>query len=118
MGTGLAEAIGAAKSSLYEKLFCIIGDGSFLMNVQDLQVINQDQLNIKIVVVNNNGYLAIRQTTTRFFSSRFYGTHPDWKLKMPSIKKIADAFEIPYVRLDQSEDTDKTIECVLETQAP
>ena len=59
MGTGLAETIGVTKSSIFKKYLCIIGDGSFLMNVQDLQTISQDKKNVVIILVNNNGYLAI-----------------------------------------------------------
>ena len=44
------------------KMICIIGDGSFLMNVQDLQTIKQDNINVVIFLINNNGYLAIRHT--------------------------------------------------------
>ena len=62
MGTGLAETIGVTKSSIFKKYLCIIGDGSFLMNVQDLQTISQDKKNVVIILVNNNGYLAIRHT--------------------------------------------------------
>ena len=66
MGTGLAESIGVAKSNKFKNLICIIGDGSFLMNIQDLQTIVQDKINVKIIIVNNNGYLAIRHTQKEF----------------------------------------------------
>ncbi len=66
MGTGLAETIGVSKSKNFSKLICIIGDGSFLMNIQDLQTIVQDKINAIIVLVNNNGYLAIRNTQKEF----------------------------------------------------
>ena len=58
MGTGLAETIGAGASNKFKKLICIIGDGSFLMNSQDLQTISQKKMNAIIVLVNNKGYLA------------------------------------------------------------
>jgi len=93
MGTGLAESIGAAKSGKFPRHLCIIGDGSFLMNVQDLQTIRQENINVIISVVNNNGYLAIRQTQKEFLSGRYFGTHPDWRLEMPSIRKIAGSSE-------------------------
>ena len=66
MGTGLAETIGVTKSNKFKKYLCIIGDGSFLMNVQDLQNIAQDGKNVVIILVNNNGYLAIRHTQKEF----------------------------------------------------
>ena len=48
MGTGLAESIGVAKSNKFKNLICIIGDGSFLMNIQDLQTIVQDKIMLKL----------------------------------------------------------------------
>ena len=102
MGTGLAETIGVSKHPVFSKLLCIIGDGSFLMNVQDLQTIRQDNINVVISVINNNGYLAIRHTQKEFLGERYFGCHPEWNLTMPSFEKIAAAFEIPYVRLDRS----------------
>ena len=104
MGTGLAETIGVSKSKEFSKILCVIGDGSFLMNIQDLQSIRQDNINVVISVINNNGYLAIRNTQKEFLGGRLYGTHPDWKLTTPSIEKIANAFDIPFVRLDTAED--------------
>lgn len=118
MGTGLAETIGAAKSGCFKRLLCVIGDGSLLMNVQDLQTIRQENINVIISVINNNGYLAIRQTQKEFLGGRYFGTHPDWKLEMPSIRKIANAFDIPYVLLDKADETDATITNLASRKGP
>ncbi len=118
MGTGLAESIGVSKCGGFDKYLCIIGDGSFLMNVQDLQTINQDKVNVIISVINNNGYLAIRHTQKDFLGERYYGTHPKWNLEMPSIRKIAAAFDIPYVLLDKAEEMDNTISALIKTSGP
>jgi acetolactate synthase-1/2/3 large subunit len=118
MGTGLAESIGASKCAGFDKLLCIIGDGSFLMNVQDLQTIHQDKVNVIISVINNNGYLAIRHTQKDFLGGRFYGTHPEWNLEMPSIQKIAAAFDIRYMLLDKAEEMDNTISALINTSGP
>ena len=96
----------------------MVGDGSFLMNVHDLQTIHQDQVNVIISVINNNGYLAIRHTQREFLGGRFYGTHPAWKLEMPSIRKIAAAFDIPYVLLDKADDLETTIAMLAKTDGP
>ncbi len=104
MGTGLAETIGCSKSKKFEKYICIIGDGSFLMNIQDLQTINQDKINVLIILVNNNGYLAIRHTQKEFLNSKFYGTHPDWKLTMPSFEKVSKSFGIKYLKIKNKND--------------
>ena len=100
MGTGLAESIGAYKSKKFKEILCIIGDGSFLMNIQDLQNIVQDKMNIKIFLINNNGYLAIRHTQREFLNKRFYGTDPRGGLSMPQFKKCKDMFGINYERFE------------------
>jgi acetolactate synthase-1/2/3 large subunit len=118
MGTGLAETIGASKSGKFLKLLCIIGDGSFLMNIQDLQTIRQDNINAVICVVNNNGYLAIRHTQKEFLGARYHGTHPGWNLVMPSIEKLAYGFDIPYFRLDAAGRLEEVIGDLLQAHGP
>lgn len=119
MGTGLAETVGSFASKRYKKYVTIIGDGSFLMNVQDLQSIFQYQIPTIILVVNNNGYLAIRNTQRDFLSGKYYGTHPDWGLEMPSIEGIANAFQIDYLKVETYDDMMLTLSSILgEVTAP
>jgi acetolactate synthase-1/2/3 large subunit len=118
MGTGLAESLGVAKTKKYDLMFCIIGDGSFIMNIQDLQSIVQEQINLKIIIINNNGYQAIRNTQNEFLEGRLYGTHPDWNLKMPSIEKIAVGFEVDYMKLSNPDFINNNIEKILKHKGP
>ncbi len=118
MGTGLAETIGASKCGKFSKFLCVIGDGSFLMNIQDLQTIKQDKINVVISVINNNGYLAIRHTQKEFLGARYFGTHPEWNLAMPSIEKLAYAFDIPYVKLNTADRLEEIVDSVLGTDGP
>lgn len=118
MGTGLAETVGVAMSGLFKQSVCVIGDGSLLMNVQDLETIRQNNINVVIMVVNNNGYLAIRQTQKEFLGGRFFGTHPDWNLTIPSIASIAQAFSIPHVLLDRSADIEGVVATLVATRGP
>jgi acetolactate synthase-1/2/3 large subunit len=118
MGTGLAETIGAAKSKKFEKFICIIGDGSFLMNIQDLQTISQEKIKVLILLVNNNGYLAIRHTQKEFLKSKFYGTHPDWKLTMPSFEKVTKSFGLNYVKLKNKNDLIKNLTKIKNFKGP
>jgi len=110
MGTGLAETVGVWKSGLFKKIICVIGDGSLLMNVQDLQTISQHNINVAIIVVNNNGYLAIRNTQKEFLGGKYYGTHPEWNLTMPSFKKVSNAFGIDYLKISNSSQIGKAID--------
>jgi len=118
MGTGLAEVIGVHNATVFKKLFCIIGDGSFLMNIQDLQTIKSQKIPVIISVINNNGYLAIRHTQSEFLSGKLYGTHPDWSLEMPSIEKLSKGFDIPFCRLDNKKDTEEIIDKLLNSDGP
>lgn len=118
MGTGLAETIGVSKSRNFKKLICLIGDGSFLMNIQDLQTISQDKINVLIIVVNNNGYLAIRNTQKEFLKARYYGTHPKWKLTMPNFEKVSKAFNLKYFKFKRYEDFKQNIKKIKNLNGP
>ena len=118
MGTGLAETIGAFKSKNFKKIICIIGDGSFLMNIRDLQTIFQDKINVSIILINNNGYLAIRHTQKEFLNKRYFGTHPEGNLTMPSFQKLTKAFKIKYIKVNNSNKMQKAIDYIKKTNKP
>jgi acetolactate synthase-1/2/3 large subunit len=88
------------------------------MNIQDLQTISQDKVNVVISVINNNGYAAIRHTQKEFLGGNYYGTHPKWSLQMPSIGKLAAAFEIPYILLKDSADLDSVVVSLVSMNGP
>ena len=118
MGTGLAETIGVVKSNKFKNHLCIIGDGSFLMNIQDLQTLSDENKNIIILVVNNNGYLAIRHTQKEFLKKRYYGTHPKYNLSLPNFEKIVKAFGIKYIKLKRNKEVTKTIKLLKNYHGP
>ena len=102
MGAGLAETIGAGLSKKFKKIICIIGDGSIAMNIQDLQTIRDYNINCLILLINNNGYKAIRDSQKVFLNKKYYGAHPEWKLKLPNFEKISAAFGIKYFKIKNS----------------
>jgi acetolactate synthase-1/2/3 large subunit len=95
MGWALPGAIGVSLAS-NQPVIAIIGDGSFMSNIQELAVVKQHNLNIKFVILNNNGYLSIKNTQTKYFDGRIYGTSSDTGLWFPSFKNIATSFGIGY----------------------
>lgn len=115
MGFSLPAAIGAAVASNRKNIIAITGDGSFQMNIQELQTIASSKLPIKIFILNNGGYLSIRNTMDKFFESRYYGTDEASGLSFPEIEKIAYAYGIPYHRLKTGEDLDGKLTEVLNT---
>lgn len=95
MGYDLPAAIGAAVASRQQTI-CITGDGSVMMNLQELQTIIGYKLPIKIVVFENNGYGAIKQTCNNFFEGISCGCCPDTGVSFPDFSKIADSFGYDY----------------------
>lgn len=85
----------------------ITGDGSLQMNIQELALLKGYNLNIKLAVFNNKGYLSIRNSQKRFFNSRFYGTDEKNSLYMPSIEKIAKAYEIDHLKISNYSQLDE-----------
>lgn len=104
MGSGLPEAIGASVSS-NKRVICFIGDGSFQFNVQELQTIVHHNMNIVIILFNNEGYLAIKNTQDSFFDRRF-GVDRESGLSLPDFEKITLAYGLNYICFD-SEDSSK-----------
>lgn len=103
MGYDLPAAIGAYMANLdgkvYEKeLILITGDGSIQMNLQELQTIVHHKMDIKIFLINNDGYHSIRQTQNKFFGDEpLVGIGPDSSdLSFPDIEKLAGAYGITY----------------------
>ena len=98
MGYDLPAAIGAAKA-LKREVTLITGDGSIMMNLQELMTIKHYNLPIKIFVCNNGGYRAIVRTQQNMFNGRFTGCTPDAGVEIPDFEKIAYAFGLPYAKI-------------------
>ena len=94
MGYDLPAAIGVAFAK-GSRVICLAGDGSLQMNIQELQTVVQNHLPVKIFVLNNGGYLSIRQTQTGFFQGRLIGTGESSGISFPDMVKIGKAYGIP-----------------------
>lgn len=94
MGYDLPAAIGAARSQA-KRVWCIAGDGSIQMNLQELAVVARYKLPIIIVYLNNQGYSSIRQMQKNFFGKE-YGCSTGTGLGFPDIHGLADAYGIAY----------------------
>ncbi|MDR0688182.1 MAG: hypothetical protein LBF55_05790, partial [Prevotellaceae bacterium] len=99
MGYGLPSAIGCCFARNNERVICIDGDGSFQMNLQELQTVVYHKLNLKIMYLNNNGYRSIRQTQTNLFKAPVVGVSEDNGVSFPSAERLAYAYNIPFMRV-------------------
>jgi len=94
-------AIGLAAADNTKTVYCITGDGSIQMNLQELQTIVGNKLPIKIIMLSNNGYLLIRHTQNNFCKGHLIGESPSTGVTIPNMEKIANAYGIPYFRIDK-----------------
>lgn len=115
MGYGLPASIGVCVASKKRNVFCIEGDGSIMMNLQELQTVVTYNLPIKIFVINNNGYHQIRQTQSNIFAEHSkIGLGPEsGDLGFPDFSKIAYAFGIPYIAIKNNSELKENISKIL-----
>lgn len=116
MGYGLPAALGAAVAKEGERVICLEGDGSIMMNLQELPTAKLYGLNLKIFIYNNNGYHSIRQTQSNNFGEPLVGVNGDSGVAIADFKKLSNAFEIPYFEISNEEEAGNIVECVLETE--
>lgn len=117
MGFALPASLGAAVSGSGKRIISVDGDGSFMMNIQELQTISRNKLDIKFIILNNNGYHSIRQTQKNLFKGReFVGIDPDSGVSFPDLKKIAAAFNLKYVKIDSLKTAGAKLKKTLESE--
>jgi acetolactate synthase-1/2/3 large subunit len=98
MGYDLPAAIGACKGSGDRPVVCLAGDGSIMMNLQELQTIAGNSIPVKIFILNNSGYSSIFQTHRNFFNGVEVGAGPKSGVNFPDFGKVAAAFDLPFLR--------------------
>lgn len=115
MGYDLPAAIGAARS-LGREVTLITGDGSFQMNLQELQTVVHYGLPIKIFLCNNGGYRAIVRTQRNFFEGRYTGCTAETGVSMPDMSRITKAYGIPYFCMHNHGEAADVIKKVYDTE--
>ncbi|MBP5312619.1 MAG: thiamine pyrophosphate-binding protein [Clostridia bacterium] len=120
MGYGLPAAIGTCVGGGRKMTICLEGDGSIMMNLQELQTMITNNLPIKIFLINNNGYHSIRITQTNIFGHHTkVGIGPEsGDLSFPEFKKIAEAFGYRYFSARSNAEMKKTVDEVLALDGP
>jgi acetolactate synthase-1/2/3 large subunit len=115
MGYGLPAAIGTCIGGARKTTICLEGDGSIMMNLQELQTVQTNHLPIKIFLINNSGYHSIRITQSNLFSEHTkVGIGPEsGDLSFPDYGKIAKAFGYPYLSAHSNQEMREVVDQAL-----
>jgi len=97
MGFALPATTGACAGDLSAQVICVTGDGSLQTNIHEFAVIRKNNFNAKVFIVNNGGYVSIRNTQNSFFAGHLAGTDPNSGVMFPNLKTLAEAYSIPYL---------------------
>lgn len=118
MGYGLPSAIGACLASGGQRTVGVNGDGGFVMNIQELETIARMQLPIKMFVLSNGGYGAIKATQTNLFSGHLVACNKESNLTLPHVAKIAEAYGLKTVVIYNNTELESKVQEVLSLDGP
>jgi acetolactate synthase-1/2/3 large subunit len=115
MGFGLPAAMGAAMAHSGRKILCFTGDGSFLMNIQELATLAELHLNITIILLNNGHLGLVRQQQELFYKNHIFASRFE---SSPDFAAIARGFGISASDLSKDCNPENTLKHALETTGP
>jgi len=118
MGTGLPCAIGACIASGKKRTILGEGDGSLQHNIQELALLRQYDLPIKIFIDSNNGYRQIYTMQQMHFAGRFAGCTPESGVGMPNLRSIAEAYGLDYYEIVCADETEEIVRRALADDVP
>ena len=119
MGCCLPAAIGVCIANNKKKTYLVTGDGSFQMNIQELQTIVHNKLPITIFLMNNQGYHSIRMTQHNYFGEPLVGVGPEsHDLSFPDLAKLAPAYGIAFRRCEAMIDMKSAIDWAMQQNGP
>ena len=118
MGYDLPAAIGASIANERRNVICLAGDGSIQMNIQELQTVIHHKLPIKIIYLNNDGYISIKQTQDGFFGGHRVGSDPQSGISFPDIIKLGTAYGIKTCRITSQNNLKENLEELLNEEGP
>lgn len=118
MGYSLSASIGASFGLGKKEVICIIGDGGFQLNIQELQTIKYYKLPLKVFILNSRSYAIIKQFQEVYFQSKFLATQPDSGYSVPDFVAVAKAYGLQTKKIDNHKKLNKKIEEVLSVKGP
>lgn len=118
MGYAFPASIGASIAQNKSKVICIDGDGSIQINIQEMQTLKVNNLPVKIIVINNNGYGIIKQFQALYMNKRYEASIPKKGVTNPNFKKIAKAYGINYNIIKKNTDINNVLRNTIRTNSP
>ena len=118
MGYAIPAVLGAHVADKKKDIICVVGDGSFMMNLQELQTIKNYKSNPKIFVINNNMYGIIRRRQKELFRNRTIGTDTTNGVIGTNIKKIAKCFNFKYFKINKKYELKNKLKQIMEYKGP
>lgn len=104
MGFALPSAVGAGNVPGIKRVIMLEGDGSFQLNIQELETIVSNKIETKMFIFSNKGYAAIKTMQDRNFHGFYVGCNEQSGVSIPSMEKIAYAYDMPYLRINSDEE--------------
>ena len=117
MGYGLPAAIGSCIGHK-DKVICIEGDGSIMMNLQELQTICTYNLPVKLIIINNAGYLSIKLTQESFFDGEEFASGSENGVQLPNFEKLAKSFNLNYFNIKNNNEIDSVLQSSMSDNTP
>ncbi|MBN7573060.1 MULTISPECIES: thiamine pyrophosphate-binding protein [Clostridium] len=118
MGYDLPASIGSCIASGGKRTVCVTGDGSIVMNIQELEILKRLKLPVKLFVVDNNGYSMIYGSQDGNFNGHLTGCTPESGLTLPDMKKLAEAFGIKAYHIENVDELSNKVSEILEYDGP
>jgi len=118
MGYSLAASVGAYFGDKKKLITATIGDGSVPMNVQELETIKNYNVNVKIFVLNNNGYALIKQTQETWLNANYSGVDKQSGLSLPDNCKVANSYGIKSITINSHNELDQKLKKIYKTKGP
>lgn len=115
MGYGLPAALGA---SIHNKIVCIEGDGSLHLNIHELQTMKHYNLPIKLILLNNDGYLSIKISQKTFFAGKLVASDRTSGVTFPNFEKIIRAYDLLYFSIKNHSEIDTVLPQFFNTEGP
>jgi acetolactate synthase I/II/III large subunit len=117
MGYDLPASLGAAIGT-GRRVVCLAGDGSLMMNLQELATLAYQGLPVKVFLMDNDGYVSIRQTQKNHFGLPYVGCGTDSGVGIPDFAKVAAAFGLPVTEIQDTDAIDPIVRTVLHAPGP